>query len=99
MSQENQNQSTGIRELTDKVNSLELRIGTIEGQLDVAVQSMASAQPSRYHSEQTENQTSDALIMDKGLIESNIFEYGLAWFGSIVLLFGIVFLRILPGIT
>ena len=30
--------------------------------------------------------------MDKGLIESHIFEYGLAWFGSLVLLFGIIFL-------
>ncbi len=92
MSQENQDQSIGIREISDKLNSLELRIGMIEGQLDIAVQKMASAQPTRYHSDPADNHSPEERVMDKGLIESNIFEFGLAWFGSLVLLFGIVFL-------
>ncbi len=92
MSQENHDQSTGIRELTDKLNSLELRIGMIEGQLAIATQGGIPVQPARYHPEQADANEQEEVLMDKGLIESNIFEYGLAWFGSLVLLFGIVFL-------
>jgi hypothetical protein len=40
----------------------------------------------------TVSEDDELIPVDKGLIESNIFEYGLAWFGSLVLLFGIVFL-------
>ena len=92
MTQENQDQSAGIRELLEKVVLLEQRIDKIEGQLDRAVQGMVSAQPARYHSEQAESHSDEDVFVDKGLIESNIFEYGLAWFGSLVLLFGIAFL-------
>ncbi len=92
MSQENQDQSAEIRELLDKVNSLEFRIDRIEGQIEVAVQGLASVHPDRYRPEQPNSVADEELLMDKGLIESNIFEYGLAWFGSLVLLFGIVFL-------
>jgi len=92
MSLENQDQSTGIQELTARLNSLELRIGMIEGQLESKAQSTATAQPVRYHAEQPVAEAPDETGMDKSLIESNIFEYGLAWFGSLVLLFGIIFL-------
>jgi len=92
MSHENHDQSTGISELLEKVNALELRIGRIEGQLEKTVQQMTSAQPARYHAEQNPDDDQNKPLVDKGLIESNIFEYGLAWFGSLVLLFGIAFL-------
>ncbi len=92
MSLENQDQSTGIRELTDRLTSLELRIGMMEGQIDNALQAMGSAQPARYQPVQADSRESEDVAMDKGQIESNIFEYGLAWFGSLVLFFGIAFL-------
>ncbi|MDP1623092.1 MAG: hypothetical protein Q8M08_12225 [Bacteroidales bacterium] len=92
MLQENQDQSNGVRELTDKVNSLEMRVGVMEQHIEVLLQGKESAQPSRYSSENGETISSPDRIIDEGLIESNIFEYGLAWFGSLVLLFGIVFL-------
>ncbi|MCX6266420.1 MAG: hypothetical protein NTW16_03565, partial [Bacteroidetes bacterium] len=92
-SNENQDQSAGISELFAKMNLLEQRIDEIEGKLDTAVQRLVPAQPARHHPENAEipNEEEEALV-DKGLIESNIFEYGLAWFGSLVLLFGIAIL-------
>ena len=92
MSHEIQNQSAGISELLAKLNLLEQRIDRIEGQFEIAIQGMIPAQPARNHPEYTHNQEDEEALVDKGLIESNIFEYGLAWFGSLVLLFGIAFL-------
>ena len=92
MSQENQDQLAGISELLEKVNSLEMRIGRIEEQLDAAVQRLVPAQPARLQAEHADSPDELDMLVDKGLIESNIFEYGLAWFGSLVLLFGIAFL-------
>jgi hypothetical protein len=92
MSQENQDQSAGISELLSKINLLEQRIDRIEGQYKIAIQGMASAQPARYQPESAVNPENEEDLVDKGLIESNIFEYGLAWFGSLVLLFGVAFL-------
>ena len=91
MSQENQDQSAGISELLSKLNLLEQRIDRIEGQFNVAVQGMVSAQPARYHAQLTDEDANEDLV-DRVKLESNIFEYGLAWFGSLVLLFGIIFL-------
>ncbi|MEI6682773.1 MAG: hypothetical protein WCO44_09100 [Bacteroidota bacterium] len=92
MSTENNDPSASIRELIEKVNSLELRLGKIEEKIEVSVQGLASVHRNRYQPEQADTAGDDELIMDKSLIESNIFEYGLAWFGSLVLLFGIAFL-------
>jgi len=64
----------------------------IEGQIEGALQGLASVHPDRYRPEQSNNAADEELLIDKGLIESNIFEYGLAWFGSLVLLCGICFL-------
>ena len=93
MSEENQSQPRVISELLDKVNSLEVRIEKIEQQLEATTLQGASAGRSyRHSSDESDNDAFEELTVDKGLIESNIFEYGLAWFGSLVLLFGIVFL-------
>jgi len=92
MSQENQDQSAGIRELLAKVDLLEQRIDRIEEQYECAVQRLAPALPARDHTELYEDPAAEAPLVDRGLIESNIFEYGLAWFGSLVLLCGIGYL-------
>ena len=90
MTQENDGQLAVISELLDKVNSLELRISKIEGQFEMAVR--APGHQDSVYNEQPAGNYEEEVVVDKGLIESNIFEYGLAWFGSLVLLFGIVFL-------
>ena len=92
MSHEIQDQSAGIRELLEKVNLLEQRIDRIEGQLNLAVQGMVHAQPARHQPETIAGEDQETALVDEELIESHIFEYGLAWFGSLVLLFGIAFL-------
>lgn len=92
MSKVNEEPSTRITELTNRLNSLEMRIGIVEGQLDATIQNMASAQPALNQVHYADHSAEEEVIVDKGLIESNIFEYGLAWFGSLVLLFGIAFL-------
>ena len=97
MSQENHDKSASTSELLERINSLELRIGTMEGQLEIAVQGLASVHRNRYRPEQADPGAEEEVLMDKGLIESNIFEYGLAWFGSLVLLLGIAFLSNFAG--
>ena len=98
MSQENHEHPAGINELIEKINSLELRIGKIEQQFEVtAIQGTSEVLSSGHESKETDDGAFEELTVDKGLIESNIFEYGLAWFGSLVLLFGIVFLLNFAG--
>ena len=92
MTQENQGQLADLSELLDKVNSLELRISSIERQFETAAGTAASVRQKQFPNEQPVDTYDEEVVVDKGLIESNIFEYGLAWFGSLVLLFGIVFL-------
>jgi len=92
MTKENQGQLAGLSELLDKVNSLELRISSIEVQFEKAVGAVASVRQKQFSNNQPVDTYDEEVVVDKGLIESNIFEYGLAWFGSLVLLFGIVFL-------
>ncbi len=92
MLQENQDQPDRISELIEKVNSLELRIGRIEEQLDAAVKGMKTVPKERYRTETDDNPEFEELVVDKSQIESNIFEFGMTWLGSLVLLFGIAFL-------
>ena len=92
MSLENHDQPAGISELLEKVNSLEIRIGRIEEQLNAAVQGMGTIRSERNRPEQDDHTEFEERVVDKSLIESNIFEYGMTWFGSLVLLCGICFL-------
>ena len=92
MSGDNNEYPAGLGELVEKINSLEQRLGRVEEQLNAAVVNLAPVRQDRYQPQQAETPVDEELVMDKGLIESNIFEYGLAWFGSLVLLFGIAFL-------
>lgn len=92
MSELNQDQSAGISELLARVNLLEQRLVRIEEQYSIAIQGMAPAPPARRQPEYANSPGESEALVDKGLIESNIVEYGLAWFGSLVLLFGIAFL-------
>ena len=92
MSQEFQDHLSRINELLEKVKSLELRIGRIEEKLDTAGQGVRAVRPKQDQSGHDDNPEFEEIVVDRSLIESNIFEFGMTWFGSLVLLFGIAFL-------
>ncbi len=73
--------------ILEKLHTLETRLDRLEGKLSSENFAVRAEVPG---SDEEEN---DNLIeVDKAVIESNVVEYGLAWVGSIVLLFGIIFL-------
>jgi hypothetical protein len=92
MLQENQDRPPGFSELLEKVNSLEKRMGRMEEQLDTAARGVKTIPPEQFHPGHDDNPEPEELVVDEDLIESNIFEFGMTWFGSLVLLFGIAFL-------
>ncbi len=72
--------------ILEQLHSLETRLARLEGKL--------STENARQFSENAQSAEEEANLVevDKSVIESNVVEYGLAWVGSIVLLFGITFL-------
>jgi hypothetical protein len=88
---ENATPSAMIGELIEKINSLEMRINRIEEHYQTGQQAIRQDYSGELRTGTSAGEEDD-LVVDKGLIESNIFEYGLAWFGSLVLLFGVAFL-------
>lgn len=74
-------------ELIDKLDQLESRIAIIEEQLSIKLPPYLSGESNTQ--DETENEEDNG----QGLLESKIGEYGLAWIGNIVLLFGIIFLE------
>jgi len=86
------NSENEIREIFEKLRSLESRIDSIEFMVNkggIQVEDPVLS-PSR-GSDETELSLSSTQDNDS-IFESKIVEYGLAWFGSIVLLFGVIFL-------
>ncbi|MCX6246751.1 MAG: hypothetical protein NTW10_03365 [Bacteroidetes bacterium] len=81
----------------DRIQALELRIENIESRLksqSIPEQSWHSSSVSEKIATESDD---EILVMDEAAIESNIGEYGLAWLGSLVLLFGVVFLMAFVG--
>ncbi|HUS86153.1 MAG TPA: hypothetical protein VMW76_02845 [Bacteroidales bacterium] len=81
-----------IDALKGKLISLESRLARIESELGIA-------SPANYYTktERKDTKTDADMILDhageeESFLESRIGEYGLAWIGNIVLLFGITFL-------
>ncbi len=79
-----------LEELLDKLESLENRVGLLENAFQKGLFTSVSDQP---FVEDVQVETEEAEEQEESpTIESRIGEYGLAWAGSIVLLFAIVFL-------
>ena len=82
-----------IKAMAERILSLENRFSTLE-------EKIVSAQPTKliFPSEENRNLQEIEIPEEENIsssyIESNIGEYGLAWFGNIVLLFGGIFLHL-----
>jgi hypothetical protein len=73
--------------ILEKLHSLETRLERLEGKL--SSDSFILREGTAVMNDDDEG---NLVEVDKAVIESNVVEYGLAWVGSIVLLFGITFL-------
>ncbi|MFC2123330.1 hypothetical protein ACFLU5_00855 [Bacteroidota bacterium] len=80
-------------QILEKLHSLERRLDKIEEFLEVDKTNLITSQ------QKSSPLKDESAINDKGhdhesenIFESKIVEYGLAWFGSIVFLFGVIFL-------
>jgi hypothetical protein len=84
-----------IEKILERLQSLELRLSGIEARLGAGKTSEDDVLPERL-SESTVSSSGEEEIMelDEAGIESSIGENGLAWLGSLVLFFGIIFLTI-----
>jgi hypothetical protein len=75
-------------EFQQKLNALESRITKLEGKLTKVLSSKYETD----EAEEVETEKENLNQVDNAVLESRIFEYGLAWLGSIILIFGIIFL-------
>jgi len=82
-------------EILKRLTGLESRISILENQLQQNAKPLIEAKPTSAVNEDPYNETVDLVLpVDKAALESNVVEYGFAWLGSLVLLFGIAFLMI-----
>jgi hypothetical protein len=74
-------------DMADRLRDLELRVSSIENELSIV-------KSRRYHpvSEKEHEEKPQTIFSGAAAIESKFGEFGLAWLGNIVLLFGIIFL-------
>ena len=87
-----------IEKLLDRIQTLELRLETLETQL--RSKGLGSSRPGQYMAAgEDQDSEEEMLIVDEAAIESKVGEYGLAWLGSLVLLFGIVFMMTFSSST
>jgi|GEM_PF-4095266 len=79
--------------ILEKLNDLESRITQLEHKWETNQRILNVSELSPVKIQQTVTSYQEDMVeVDEVVIESKIVEYGLAWLGSIVLLFGIVFL-------
>ncbi len=80
-----------IEKLNEKISSVETRLQSIEAKLDILSDSEPLTDQKLKETEKMQAFVSTEPDSDS-FLETRIGEYGLAWIGSIVLLFGITFL-------
>lgn len=76
---------------------MERRMESVEAQLKSAKGLGSSRQTRAVAAGEDEDPEEETLVVDEAEIESRVGEYGLAWLGSLVLLFGIIFLMTFSG--
>jgi hypothetical protein len=84
-----------VEKILERLQSLEMRLSGIEARLGSGKIAEVDDRPEKL----TENPIAsspeeETMELDEAVIESRIGEYGLAWLGSLVLFFGIIFLTI-----
>jgi hypothetical protein len=90
MKKQGPSDSEKIGDLQQKIIDLESRVSRLE-EVTTAEERMIAFRPRRQPG-QTEDHDSSAVHTRQEAIESRIGEYGMAWMGNIVLLFGFLFL-------
>ncbi|MFH1000951.1 MAG: hypothetical protein V1783_08940 [Bacteroidota bacterium] len=85
-----QNSRKELNELFERVSSLEKRISVFEGKL---VNPDDLKQATRVEAVVLDTDSSSHEESEETFLEASIGEYGLAWFGNIILLFGGIFLH------
>ena len=81
-----------IEKIEDRIHALEMRMESFEARLKTEKAHVAGLHQSPAAAFNEQGSESEFLEVDEAAIESRIGEYGLAWLGSLVLLFGIIFL-------
>jgi hypothetical protein len=88
-------ETSDSEELNERIRRLETRISRLESQVDRGQYIPASPGYSQESSSTRVIESDDEDIhVEDAAIESNVLEYGLAGFGSIILIFGLIFLMI-----
>ena len=84
--------------LLNRLQDMERRLEFLETQL--RSKGLGSSRPGQYMAAgEDQDSEEEMLIVDEAAIESKVGEYGLAWLGSLVLLFGIVFMMTFSSST
>ena len=84
--------NSDFEKILERLYALEMRMETIETLVKSGKVPEPGWHPSAVAASQEPESDDELLVVDKVAIESKIGEYGLAWLGSLVLLFGIIFL-------
>jgi uncharacterized membrane protein len=97
MSQPVSPENSNLDSFLSRIQDLEIRIASLESRFTTELNPDQREHPSSPQKMATQEPDEEILVMDEAAIESNIGEYGLAWLGSLVLLFGIIFLMAFAG--
>jgi len=82
-----------IEKILERLQSLEMRLSGIEARLGTGKIAEVDARPEKFSENTVTSSPEDETAeLDEAVIESRIGEHGLAWLGSLVLFFGIIFL-------
>ena len=90
MSNSVHNDNATMAGILERLNSLENRLSVIENDLKTNIQNVQPISNSRVYQREPDDELK--INLNLNLSESKVGEYGLAWLGNLVLLFGITFL-------
>jgi len=93
MSQSEPAENPPIEKILERLQSLEMRLSNIEAQLRSGKNAEVDVRSERSPENAVKSiPEAETVELDEAVLESKIGEYGLAWLGSLVLFFGIIFL-------
>lgn len=82
-----------MEQILERLQSLETRLSVIEARFGTGKRTEVDVRPESLSENTVPSEPEDEKAeLDEAVIESRIGEYGLAWLGSLVLFFGIIFL-------
>ncbi len=88
---DSQDHSVNYERLLDKIQQLEKRVSVLEGETDIKRISKLQRVLDGNQDTSVSDSSLSSEYKENEVLESKIGEYGMAWLGNIVLLFGIIF--------